>query len=554
MPSRRAGETPAPQERENHMRVLIADKLSAVGIDWLKKQSDVELDNKAGIKADELAKIAGKYDGMIIRSGVKVTADVLANSGSLKCIARAGVGVDNVDVPVATSKGIIVMNTPGGNTLSTAELTFTLMLALARKISPANASLKAGQWDRKSFQGTQLAGKTLGVIGMGRIGRAVARRAASFEMRVLAFDPFFAGEPEGEIEVVKDLLELCKRSDFITVHTPKTAETTNMIGSAQIAVMKPTVRLINAARGGIIDPEALLAALNENRIAGAALDVFLAEPPASPAEKSLIAHPSVLTVPHLGASTEEAQEQVALEAAQQLVEALRGGEVRNAVNAPGFDKALPAMLRPYTELATRIGMILSSITPGAMTKVEVVYRGAIADMNVGPITTYLLVGLLAPHMDQPVNVINAPVLAKDRGVEVEQVTTAKIKEFANLMEVTIHTDQGKRTAAGTIFGHKYPRLIALDGYRIEMKPEGHVAFIFNQDKPGVLGRYTSVLGANNINIADLSLSRKKSGQAVVGLNLDQRPSESVMDQIRKLEFVIAAHYLQLPELPNDEEE
>ncbi|RPI62978.1 MAG: phosphoglycerate dehydrogenase, partial [Planctomycetaceae bacterium] len=320
------------------MKVLIADKLSQIGIDWLKKQSDVELEQKAGIKADELAKIIGKYDGMIIRSGVKVTADVLANPGQLKCIARAGVGVDNVDVPVATAKGIIVMNTPGGNTLSTAELAFSLMSALSRKISPANASLKAGNWDRKSFEGTQLAGKTIGIIGMGRIGRAVAARAAAFEMRVLGFDPFYAGSGENGVEMVKDLNELCKRADYITVHTPKTAETTSMIGKEQFAVMKPNVRLINAARGGIIDEEELLKALNEGKVAGAAMDVYMAEPPVSELEKSLIAHPNVLAVPHLGASTEEAQEQVALEAAEQLVEAIRGGEVRNAVNAPGFDK------------------------------------------------------------------------------------------------------------------------------------------------------------------------------------------------------------------------
>ncbi|MFB3892086.1 MAG: phosphoglycerate dehydrogenase [Phycisphaerae bacterium] len=536
------------------MKVLIADKLSAVGIDWLRKQSDVELESRAGIKADELAKIVGKYDGLIIRSGVKVTADVLANPGQLKCIARAGVGVDNVDVPVATAKGIIVMNTPGGNTLSTAEMAFTLMLALLRKVAAANASLRGGQWDRKSFEGTQLAGKTLGIVGMGRIGRAVARRAEAFEMRVLGYDPFFAGQPEGDVEMVKDLLELCKRADIITVHTPKTAETTHMIGPAQFAVMKPGVRLINAARGGIIDEEALLKGLKEGKVAGAALDVYMAEPPSSEVEKALIAHPCVLAVPHLGASTEEAQEQVALEAAQQLVEALRGGEVRNAVNAPGFDKALPAMLRPYTELAGRLGMLLSSITPGALTKVEVVYRGAIADMNVSPVTTYLLVGLLAPHLDQPVNVINAPLLARQRGVEVEQITSDRIKEFANLMEVTVHTDVMKRSAVGTIFGNKFPRIIALDGYRMEMKPEGHVAVIFNEDKPGVLGRYGTIFGNNNINIADLTFSRKKSGLAVVGLNLDQRPSAAVMEEIAHLEFVKAAYYMQLPELPSEEKE
>jgi D-3-phosphoglycerate dehydrogenase len=531
------------------MKVLIADKLSLVGLDWLKKQSDVEIDIKPGLKPEELAGIVGEYDGMIIRSGAKVTAAVMANPGKLRCIARAGVGVDNVDVPVATAKGIIVMNTPGGNTLSTAELAFTLMLALSRKISPANASLISGKWDRKSFEGTQLAGKTVGIIGMGRIGKAVAKRAEAFEMRVLGFDPFFAGEPEGSVEIVKDLQDLCRRSDYITVHTPKTAETTSMIGKDQFAVMKPSVRLINAARGGIIDEEELLKALNENRVAGAALDVYMAEPPTAEVEKTLIAHPKVLAVPHLGASTEEAQEQVSLEAAEQLVVALRGGEVRNAVNAPGFDKALPAMLRPYTELATRLGTILSAITPGAVSRVEVVYRGAISEMNVAPVTTFLLVGLLQSHLDEPVNVINAPVLAQQRGIVVEQTTSAKSKEFANLMQVTIHTTEMKRTGVGTIFGNKYPRIIAIDGYRMELKPEGHVAVIFNDDRPGVLGRYGTVFGDNNINIADLTFSRKKSGMAVVGLNLDEKPSEALMTQIRKLEFVKAAYHMHLSELP-----
>ncbi len=536
------------------MKVLIADKLSSVGIDWLKKQNDVEIENKPGLKPDELAKIVGKYDGMIIRSGVKVTAEVLAQPGSLKCIARAGVGVDNVDVPVATAKGIIVMNTPGGNTLSTAELAFTLMLALSRKIAGASASMKAGQWDRKSFEGTQLAGKTLGIIGMGRIGKAVARRAEAFEMRVLGFDPFFAGKAEGSLEMVKDLQELCKRADYITVHTPKTSETTSMLAKEQFAVMKPTVRLINAARGGIIDEEELLKALNENRVAGAALDVFMAEPPTSEIEKTLVAHPNVLAVPHLGASTEEAQELVALEAAQQLVEALRGGEVRNAVNAPGFDKALPPMLRPFTELATRIGALLAATTPGALTKIEVAYRGVIAEMNVSPVTTYLLVGLLQEHFDQPVNVINAPVLAEQRDILIEQTMSPKIKDFANMMQVTITTTEMKRSAAGTIFGNKFPRIISLDGYRMEMKPEGHVAVIFNDDRPGVLGRYGTVLGANGINIADLTFSRKKSGMAVVGLNLDQRPSAALMEEIRGLEFVNAAYYINLPILPAESEE
>jgi len=536
------------------MKILIADKLSPVGIDWLTEQKDVEVESKPGLSPEELAKVVPDFDGMIVRSGAKVTADVLAEPGKLRGIARAGVGVDNIDVPTATAKGIIVMNTPGGNTLSTAELAITLMLALSRKIAPANASLRSGEWNRKAFQGTQLAGKTLGIVGMGRIGQAVAKRANGMEMRVLGCDPFFAGPgDELNVEMVKDLNELCKRADYLTVHTPKSPETIGMISTEQFEVMKPTARLINAARGGIIDPEALLKALQAGKVAGAALDVYSAEPPTTEAEKALIKHPNVLAVPHLGASTEEAQEQVALEAAEQLLDALRGGEVRNAINAPGFDRALPPMLRPYTELAARMGTILAGITPGAISKLEVVYRGTIADMNVAPVTAHLQVGLLAPHMDQPVNVISAPVLAEQRGVEVEQITSAKVKEFSNLMEVTVHTDQMKRTVVGTIFGNRFPRIIAIDGFRMELQPEGDVVILFNDDKPGVVGRYGMIFGNNKINIADMTFSRKKrSGQAVVGINLDQPPSDAVMDEIQSLDFVSAGYYLQLPELPPEE--
>jgi len=538
------------------MKVLIADKLSAVGVDWLKAQDDVEVEVQVGLAPAELAKIVGEYDGMIVRSAAKITAEVLAEPGAMKCIARAGVGVDNIDVPLATSKGIIVMNTPGGNTVSTAELALTLMMALSRKIAPANASLRDGEWNRKAYQGTQLAGKTLGVVGMGRIGRAVAKRANGLAMRVLGYDPFFAGGcPEGTVEMVKDLIELCKRSDYITVHVPKGPETLGMIGAEQFAAMKPTARVINAARGGIIDPEALLAALKENKIAGAALDVYLAEPPTTEAEAELIQQPNVLCVPHLGASTAEAQEQVALDAAQQLVEALRGGEVRNAINAPGFGQALPPTLRPYSELAMRLGRILAGITPGALEKVEVVYRGAISEMNVRPITTYLLVGLIGHRMDQPINVINAPVLAEQRGVEIEQITSAKVREFANLMEVTIITDQARRTGTGTIFGHRFPRVIAIDGYRMELKPEGHVVIIVNEDKPGVVGRYGTIFGENRINIADMTFSRKaKLGMALVGISLDEPPTDEVMEEIRNIDFVEAAYHLKLPELPTEEQD
>lgn len=529
------------------MKVLVADKLSQVGIDWLQSQDDVEVDINPGPPADELARMVGQYDGMIIRSGVKVTKEVLENPGKLRCVARAGVGVDNVDIPVATGKGVIVMNTPGGNTVSTAELALTLMMALSRKIASANASLKAGKWERKKFQGTQLAGKTLGIIGMGRIGRAVASRAQAMEMRVLGYDPFFAGSAESPVEMVKDLIELCKRVDYLTLHVPKSPDTLGMIGAEELAAMKPNARIINAARGGIVDPEALLNALNEGQVAGAAIDVWTSEPPETEAEQALIQHPNVLAVPHLGASTEEAQEQVALDAAQQLVEAIRGGEVRNAINAPGFGEALPPNFRPYTELAQRMGTIVASISEGALQKVEVIYRGAVAETNIQPITTHLLVGLMQPHLEHPVNVINAPVLAENRGVEVEQITSPKVKEFANMVEVRITTDKVTRSAKGTIFGNRFPRVISIDGYRMEMKPEGHILIIGNEDKPGVVGKYGSILGQAGVNIADMTFARKlEPPTALVGINLDSAPSKETLDEIRSQQFVNEVHYLELP--------
>ncbi len=531
------------------MKVLIADKLSKVGIEWLQSQDDVEVDVKAGLSPAELAGIVGGYDGMIIRSGVKVTAEVLAEPGQLKCIARAGVGVDNVDVPTATAKGISVMNTPGGNTISTAELTWALMLAMSRKVVPANVSLRAGAWDRKKFEGTQLAGKTLGVVGMGRIGSAVAKRALAMEMRVIACDPYFGGEcPEGSFEMVKTLEELCKRSNYITVHVTETPETTGMIGAEQMAVMKDGVRLINAARGGIIDPQALLEALESGKVGGAAIDVWTDEPPSSQAEKMLIAHERVLAVPHLGASTEEAQEQVAMDAASQLVEALRGGQIRNALNAPGFDRGLSPLMRRYAELAQRMGTILASVTPGAIRNVQVLYRGAISGENVSALTTYLTLGLIRPHVET-VNVINAPVVARERGIEVEVVTAARSKDFASLIEVEIETDQAKRSAVGTVFANKFLRIISLDGYRMEMQPEGSLAIMFSDDQPGVIGKVGAAFGAANINIANMTFGRKRSTRkSILAVNLDGPATDEVLKKLSEMDFMDAVYFMVLPTL------
>ena len=532
------------------MKVLVADKLSAAGIEWLASQPDVEVEVQPGLSPEELAKIAGDCDGMIVRSGAKVTADVLAAAPKLRGIARAGVGVDNIDVVEATSRGVLVMNTPDANTISTAELAITLMMALSRKISPANASLKAGQWDRKPFQGTQLAGKTLGVIGLGRIGQAVAERAMAMEMRVIGFDPYFPPHAQTGFTVLQDLAAVCSQADYITVHVPKSDETLGMIGAAEIAQMKPSVRLINAARGGIIDEAALADALDTGQVAGAALDVYTAEPPASDVHRRLIDHPNVLAVPHLGASTEEAQDQVAVDAAKELVGALRGEEVCNAVNAPGFDGALPESIRPFTQLAERLGTILSAVTQGTLMKVEVSYCGDIGSMNVAPITTHLLVGFLAPRFDVPVNVVNAPVLAKDRQIEVVTTLSETSREFTNLMEVTVQTDQVARRGCGTVLDDRYPRITSLDGYRMELKPEGHVAILFNKDCPGVIGHYGTTFGDAGINIADMTVSRMSEGVAVVGLNLDTAPTPEVMAQIRAIDFVTEAHAMELPPLPD----
>ena len=533
------------------MKILIADKLSQVGLDYLQRQSDVEIESKPGLKPEELAKIVGQYDGMIIRSGAKVTAEVLAGAnGTLKAIARAGVGVDNVDLPAATAKGIIVMNTPGGNTISTAELALTLMMAMSRKIVPAAVSLKEGKWDRKSFEGTQLAGKTLGVVGMGRIGKALAMRAVALEMKVIGYDPLLSAEAvPGEVQFTTDLNEIYQQADYITVHVPKSETTKGMISTAQFDMMKKGVRLINAARGGIIDEKALLQALQDGKVAGAALDVYTEEPPVSEHIKQLIAHPNVLAVPHLGASTEEAQEQVSLEAAEILVEALRGGEIRNAVNVSGATR-LPEALKPYVELARRMGTLLASITPGALKKVAVVYRGAIADMPVAPVTTALTIGLLEPVLHERLNIVNAPAIAKQRGIAIETVTSEEVKDFANLVQVEVTTDLHKRTAVGTIFGNKFPRIIAIDSFRMELIPEGHVIVSFNDDKPGVIGAVGDLFGQEHVNISQMTFGRKtKPAKAVLCLNLDSAPSEEVVKKLKGMDFIDEVYALHLEELP-----
>jgi D-3-phosphoglycerate dehydrogenase len=519
------------------IKILITDKLAQEGIDLLKGIEGVEPAVKVGIGADELARIIGDYDGLIVRSGTKVTAQVLANSGKLRGIARAGVGVDNIDVVEATKKGILVMNTPGGNTLSAAEHTMALILSLSRNVVPACNSLKGGVWDRKKYMGNQLNNKVLGVIGLGRIGMSVVKMAVGFNMKVLGYDPFAAPQDAEAfgIEIVDDLERIYKEADYISVHVPKNEQTLNMISAKELKMMKPTARIVNCARGGIINEDDLYDALEAGTIAGAALDVYPKEPPENTRFTDIA---SCLVTPHLGASTEEAQIEVAVEAAQILANALKGGPIRNALNAPSVSASVPAIVNHYAELARRIGTIMSTIAAGRVRSVQVEYRGAISEKPVDMITTAFSIGLLRPYFNALVNMVNVRVLAKERGISIAETKTADVKSVASSFSATVETDRITRTIRGTVFGENLPRVIEIDGFNIEVAPKGTLLIIFNDDKPGVIGAVGTVCGKHAINIGTMGVGQKvKKGKQLLAVSLDKRPSEEVIKELGALEFV-----------------
>ncbi|MHC4158702.1 MAG: phosphoglycerate dehydrogenase [Planctomycetota bacterium] len=519
------------------VKVLITDKLAQEGIDLLNSTDGVEAVVKTGISEDELAKIIGEHDGLIIRSGTKVTAKALANPGKLKAIARAGVGVDNIDIPEATRKGILVMNTPGGNTLSAAEHTMALILSMSRNVTPACNSLKSGAWDRKKYMGNQLNGKVLGIMGLGRIGMAVAKMAKGFNMKILGYDPF-AAPPKAEelgVEVTDSLERIFKEADYISVHVPRNEQTLNMVDAEQIKMMKPTARLINSARGGIINEDALYSALAGKRIAGAALDVFPKEPPEN---TRFTEFESCLVTPHLGASTEEAQIEVAVEAAKILVDAIRGGAVRNALNAPSTAVAAPPIVNQYTNLARRIGSLVSTIAPGQIKNIEVQYRGTVATTVVEPITINFVIGLLQKHFDMPLNMVNTPVLAKERGISIDETKNTESKDVAASFSAKVVTDKVTRTVTGSVFGEALLRIIEIDGFNIEMTPQGSVLIIFNDDKPGVIGSVGTVCGKHKINICTMGVGQKPVEQkAILAVSLDKEPDAEVIEELHKLDFV-----------------
>jgi D-3-phosphoglycerate dehydrogenase len=519
------------------IKVLITDKLAQEGIDLINATEGAQAVIKLGIPEDELSNIIRDYDGLIVRSETKVTPKVLANPGRLKGVARAGVGVDNIDVPAATRRGILVMNTPGGNTLSAAEHTMALMLAMSRNVVQACNSLKSGAWDRKKYVGNQLNNKVLGIIGLGRIGMAVAKMARGFNMKILGYDPLAAPTDAEQlgVQVTSDISRIFRESDFITVHVPKNPQTLNMINTDQMAMMKPTVRLVNCARGGIINEGALYDALAKKRIAGVALDVFSIEPPE---DKRFSTLDNCIVTPHLGASTEEAQVEVAVEAAQILLDAIKGGPIRNAVNAPSTAGAMPPLVRKYAELTQRIGRMLSIITPGNIKSVQVQYRGTIAGVSVQAATLNFAIGLLQRHFEMPLNMVNTPVLAKERGISIDETKNIEPRDVASSFSATVVTSEVTRTVRGSVFGETLLRIIEIDDFDVEMTPQGTVLVIFNDDKPGVIGAVGTILGNHGINIGTMGVGQKLEIQkAILAVSLDKEPDAVTVEELRKLDFV-----------------
>jgi D-3-phosphoglycerate dehydrogenase len=527
-------------------RVLVSDKLESQGLDLLR-QAGIELDERQGLKGEALKEAIRAADGLIVRSGTQVTADLLENPGKLRAIVRAGVGVDNIDVAAATRKGIVVMNTPGGNTLSTAEHTITLLTSLARHLPAADASMHAGKWERGKFVGSQLAGKTLGVIGLGRIGREVARRAAGLDMKVLGYDPFLAsaGAAQMGLETVSDLDALLPRCDFVTVHTPLTDETRDLLDARRLALLPKGARVINCARGGIINEEALAEALRSGHLAGAALDVFVQEPPS--ADHPLLKLPNVVVTPHLGASTVEAQLSVAREAAQLLIDFLTRGVVGFAVNMAAVDRAELEEVRLYVDLARRLGLLHAQMCQGAIQRAELTYRGDVARRGTRLITAAFAAGLLEYRLDQNVNIVNARMLAAERGIEIVEQTSSQKGDFSTLIRADVKTEKKTYTAAGTLFGNQFLRLVQLGPYHLDTFLDGIMLLFTHRDLPGLIGFIGTIFGKHQVNIAQMTVGRQEAGgEAIAVLNLDSPPPEEALKEVRAHPQISSVSVVKLP--------
>lgn len=527
------------------LRVLLSDSLALQGMEVFARHPELSVESKTGLTPAQLAEVIRPYHALVIRSATRVTREVINAAENLKVIGRAGVGIDNVDLDAATRRGIVVMNSPLGNSVTTAEHTITMMMALARHIPTAVAALREGRWERGKFTGTEVCNKTLGVIGLGNIGRIVADRALGLKMNVIGFDPILTAEAATRIHVEKvELNELFRRADFITVHTPLTDETRGLVSDRAFALMKHGVRIINCARGGIVDEAALMKALESGQVAGAALDVFVQEPP--PKDHPLLNHPHVIATPHLGAATDEAQLQVAIDIANQIVEFLTEGTIRFAVNMPAVSLKELAMLEPHLNLAERLGALAAQLIDSAPSRVTIGFAGEAANLRGEPIVAAALKGLMSGFLDQQLNHVNAPFLARERGITITETRSRESSDYINTLSLKVATATAVHEVAGAVFGTSVIRIVRIDNYRIEVPPEGYFLMLHNRDVPGVVGAVGTILGKAGVNIAGLELGRDRAGgMALSLLQVDAPVPGSVLESLKTLPAIISAASLRL---------
>ncbi len=527
------------------MKVLISDNLSEKAEEIFRAEEGIEAVVKTGMSKEELLEEIKDYNALVVRSSTIADQEVIEAGKKLQVIGRAGIGVDNINIESASKKGIVVMNTPEGNIVTTAEHAVSMMLSMSRNIPYASASTKAGKWEKKGLMGVEVYKKTLGVIGLGRIGRIVANRALGLSMQVIAYDPFISVDMAKEIGVeLVELPELFKRADFITLHVPKTDGTKKFIGKEEFDQMKDGVRIINCARGGLIDEEALCQAIKDKKVAGAALDVFEKEPPG---QSPLFELKEVICTPHLGASTQEAQVNVAVDIAEQIIDFLKKGKIKNAVNAPSVDSETLKKIGPYIDLGEKLGSLMGHLIEGGIKRLVVKYSGEIVKFNLKPVTISVVRGLLSYFLKEDVNMINALTIAKERGIEVEETKSNIAHDFASLVRVELLTDSEERVIEGTIFGKNDARVVRLDDYILEAVPQGNILVISNQDAPGVIGQIGTTLGNHSINIAGFHLSRiTESGKALSLVSVDSTVEDNVLEELQKLENIISAKRVYLP--------
>ncbi len=529
------------------MKVLISDVLAEVGVEILE-EAGLEVDVNTGLAPEELKKIIGNYDGLVIRSATKVTEDIIASADNLKIVGRAGIGLDNVDIPEASKHGIVVMNAPDGNATTAAEHAIAMMMSLTRNIPQATARLKEGGWDKKKFQGREVTGKTLGIIGIGRIGAIAADRAKGLRMKIMAFDPYMpqdVAEKMG-IELVS-LDELCTRADYFTVHVPLTKETANLVSDNEFKLMKSEAFFIDCARGGVVDEEALYRALKDGEIRGAALDVFASEP-TSLEGTPLLSLPNFICTPHLGASTSEAQVNVAVTICEQMADYLNNGTVANAVNVPSVSADVIAKVGPYADLAEKMGAIHMELADGGIEEVSIEFDGELADMITTPVSVAFLKGLFTPILKEAVNYVNAPMIAKERGIKVIEAKTSDSDAFTSLLRVKVKSENGENEICGTVFGKKEPRIVRINSFRLEAEPTGSMLFVSNDDVPGVIGDLGKTLGQQGVNISKMTVGQEvseDSSRNVILLNTDRLLDKKELNEIQSLDHITGARVLEV---------